>query len=193
MRTIKLFISCAHIFPGDKKEVVALEQHLAQVQRESKVDIWHVHKASPGADLQQECLTQLKSADIILLFVSPDYMEFDHCVNLEGREAVLRERRGSATVRVVLLRSADWTNTPFRSCQILPKNGRFISALSSKNLRDQALLDIVGDIRIIIEEIRRKRSEQAVKHTGYNGVPDQTHVMTAMPPIEITDDKQTNR
>jgi TIR domain len=84
MQPIKIFFSFAPDSLKDRKYVSHLEKHLADQKRLGEVKIWHVHKASPGANVEQEILTNLKNADIILIFMSPDYMANDNCVDLEG-------------------------------------------------------------------------------------------------------------
>jgi hypothetical protein len=45
------------------------------------VEIWHVHKNSPRVDQEREIHNHLKNADIILIFLSPDYMDADFLAN----------------------------------------------------------------------------------------------------------------
>src|SRR5947209_2084660 len=133
MQPIKIFLSCAHSSSSiDTKYVYALENHLVDLKRSDEVTIWHVHKTSPGADVKQEILKNLNNADIILIFVSPDYMNSDHCIDMEGSQAASMQSWGIATVRVVLFRHIDWSNAPFNFCEVMPKNREFIYGLPDR-------------------------------------------------------------
>src|SRR5258708_10267662 len=103
MQPIKIFCSCAPNSLQDKRYIEDLDKHLAQVQRDGLVQIWHVHKIFPGVNVERELHDKLNSADIILIFFNPDYMASYYFINVEAKRAVLLERKGIATVRVVIL------------------------------------------------------------------------------------------
>ncbi len=190
MQPIKIFCSCAPNSLQDKRYIEDLDKHLAQVQRDGLVQIWHVHKISPGVNVERELHDKLNSADIILIFLSPDYMASDHCINVEAKRAVWLESKGIATVRVLLLRHVYWKNAPFSWCQPLPKNRKFISKWVDKN---EAFLDVVRDIHLLIDEAQGNRSVREAIRKNYRPVMNQPHVLTVMPPFEaLMKERQTD-
>lgn len=182
MRPINIFFSCAHGSSDDRKYIEELEKHLAQLQRDKLVNIWHVHKASPGVDVEYEIHNRLKKADIILLCVSRDYVASDYCVNFEANRAILMENKGIAIVRALLLRPVHWKNAPFGGCRALPSNEKFVSRW---NDRQVAFLDIAQDIRMLVVNARANYSAREAMRKDNNVVLNQTHVITTMPPAEV--------
>ena len=132
MQPIKIFFSCAPNSSKDRKYVDALEKHFADQKRNDEVSIWHLYKTYLGSNEQQEILTHLNDADIILIFQSPDYLDNDFCVDVEGAQAASMQTWGIATVRVLRIRSIDSRTAPFNFCEALPESGEFISSLPYK-------------------------------------------------------------
>src|SRR5260221_12951727 len=100
MQPIKIFCSCAPNSLQDKRYIEDLDKHLAQVQRDGLVQIWHVHKNSPGGNVERELHDKFNSADIILIFLNPDYMASYYRINVEAKRAVLFDSQSNATVRL---------------------------------------------------------------------------------------------
>ena len=190
MQPIKIFFSCAPESPKDKRYVYDLENHFADQKRSGEVTVWHVHKISPGANVKQELLTNLNSSDIILIFLSPDYMTTDHCVEVEGMQAASMQSLGIASVRVIQVRPIDWRTAPFNFCQILPESGDFLSKLPD---REQALHKIAMDISTLVREVRNSRSVREANRVEHSRVLHQAYYMPLMAPIEsLIKAKQTD-
>src|SRR5258708_19885756 len=113
MQPIKIFCSCAPNSLQDKRYIEDLDKHLAQVQRDGLVQIWHVHKIFPGVNVERELHDKLNSADIIFIFLSPDYMASDHCINVEAKRAVWFESKNIATLRILFLPHLFCKKSPF--------------------------------------------------------------------------------
>lgn len=64
----------------------------------------------------------LRSADIILLLVSPDFIDSKYCYEIEATEAIERHKRDEATVIPVVLRHVDFNALPFADLQMLPNS-----------------------------------------------------------------------
>src|SRR2546425_10434487 len=104
MQPIKIFFSCAPNSNKDERYVHALEKPFADQKRNGEVTIWHVHNIPPGTNVRQENLRNLNSADIILIFMSPDYIADDYCVEVEGAQAASMQSWGIATVKKLRIR-----------------------------------------------------------------------------------------
>lgn len=182
MQPIKIFFSCAPDSDRDKRFVIALEKHFADQTNYGGVKIWHVYKASPGSNVQQEILTNLNSSDIILIFLSPDYMNDSFCVNREGAQAASLQSSRIAIVRVLLIRPIDWRTAPFNFCEVLPESREFISRLRHKE--EELLHDIALDIYALVKEARSSRSERDAKRVEHRPAIQQSYYMAVMPTIE---------
>ena len=134
----------------------ALETHLALLKREGSIRTWHDRRINPGEDWQAELDTNLESADLILLLISPDFIASDYCYGREMKRAL--ERHGKEDVRVVpiILRPTDWRTADFARLQCLPEDGRPVTTWPD---RDEAFVDIVHGIRKLIKALGHSAPE----------------------------------
>ncbi|MEO6892602.1 MAG: SAVED domain-containing protein, partial [Ktedonobacteraceae bacterium] len=119
------------------------------LRNQGYISDWHSRKIGAGKEWQTEIDEHLNSARIILLLVSPDFMASDYCNDVEVKRALERHAAGKARVIPILLRRADWQNTPFSKLQVLPANGKPISSWSNI---DEALYHVAQEIRHAIEQ-----------------------------------------
>jgi hypothetical protein len=117
---VKIFFCYAH---EDETLLKKLKTHLRPLQREGLIDIWCDRDISPGADWEREIIQELNTAQIILLLVSPDFMESDYCYSIEMRQAMERHERGETHVIPVILRPVYWQGT-LGKLQALPTDAR---------------------------------------------------------------------
>jgi len=178
MQPIKIFCSYARGSSDDKKYLYELEKHLDPLKRQGQIELWHAHKIVPGADENRETLDQLKQADIILIFVSSDFMSNDYCYDVEGMRAIEMEDAGVAYVRVIRVRHIDLENTPFGCCQALPTNGKFITQYG---IKQEAYLDIVQDIKEVVREAYDSRPLRETNRARFNATRNNTLVKTDIP------------
>lgn len=150
MSGIYLFFSYSHKDEGLRDE---LETHLASLRREGKIRSWHDRKITGGQEWARQIDDNLKAADVILLLVSPTFVASDYCWDVELKHAMRRHEAGEARVIPVILRPADWQNTPFGKLQALPKNATPVTKWPD---RDEAFLDVARGLRAVIEEIEGK-------------------------------------
>lgn len=61
-----------------------------------------------GDDLDGEINAELQAADVILLLISPDFLDSCNCYDVEVRAAIGRRHAGEARVIPVILRPCDW-------------------------------------------------------------------------------------
>jgi hypothetical protein len=140
----------------DKKACEELEHHLSNMKYQQLIVSWSDREILPGKDWKKEIDTQLKTADLILLLISADFMSSEYCYGVEMQQALQRHRAGSARVISILLRSVDWKNAPFSELQMLPEDARSISQWKD---RDEAWNSVVRDIRRVLNEMPRGEEE----------------------------------
>jgi len=197
MQPIKIFFSYSPNSNKDKRYVDALEKQLADQTRNGEVIIWHVHKVPPGTNVRQELLKNLNSSDIILIFMSPDYLANDDCVDVEGAQAATMQSLGIATIRVLRIRPIDASSAPFNFCVTLPTSGEFISSLGYK--KEEVLHNIALDISALVKEARNNRFVREANRREYSPILHQAHSMPVMAPVESliktrqTDDIKLNK
>jgi hypothetical protein len=123
------------------------------------IDVWHDRRIGPGLDMHQEIDRHLTEADLILLLISPDFINSDFCYCHELRSALQRHAKGHARVIPVILRPVDWKTTPIGKLLAIPRDGK---PVINWHRRDDALLDIATRVREIAEEIIAIRGTTAL-------------------------------
>ena len=143
---IKLFYCYAH---EDKALRDELQIHLSGLRRQYQLTNWHDREILPGENWEQVIDTNLNSADIILLLISPHFMDSEYCYGKEMTKALEREKVGICRVIPILLRPTDWEDAPFSYLQMLPTDARPITSWTN---RDSAFLDVAREIRKAIKD-----------------------------------------
>ena len=147
--SISIFISYAHADEVLRNE---LGKHLGLLKRQDVITTWHDRMINAGTEWKKEIDDHLRTARVILLLVSADFLASDYCYDVEVQEALARHDAGKACVIPIILRAVDWQNAPFGKLQALPKDGKPVTSWS--NL-DEAFVDIARGIRTRVEELGR--------------------------------------
>ena len=144
---IEVFISYAH---KDEAYRQQLEAHLSVLQREGTIAAWHDRQIQPGSNWSSEIDSHLRTAHIILLLVSADFLHSDYCYAEEMQLALARHGSGSAKVIPIILRPCDWTKSLLGRLQALPLDAKPVTSWVD---RDEAFLDIVQGLRVVVDQI----------------------------------------
>nr|WP_029133445.1 toll/interleukin-1 receptor domain-containing protein [Sedimenticola selenatireducens] len=145
---VEVFFSYSHQDEGLRNE---LEKHLSLLRRQGVIDIWSDHRISPGEELGGEIDQHLESADIILLLVSPDFLNSDYCYDIEMKRAMERHEHGETRVIPVILRPCDWQSAPFGKLKAIPNDGK---PVTKHQTLDDAFLDITRAIRSVAQQLK---------------------------------------
>lgn len=147
-KPVRLFYSYSH---QDEDLRRKLETHLAALRRSGLIAEWHDRKLEPGDAWKNAIDRHLRSADIVLLLVSADFIASDYCWGEEMEKALARHRQDEALVIPVILRYCRWQGTPLGDLQAVPKNARPITAWPDQ---DEAFEDVVAAIERAVENMR---------------------------------------
>src|SRR5437763_1951947 len=129
--SVKIFCCYAH---EDEALLNKLKAHLRPLQRQGLIDIWYDRDISGGTEWEREIDKHLNTADIVLLLVSPDFLNSDYCYSIEMRRALERHERGEIQVIPVILRPVYWQRAPFMKLQTLPIDAKPVTSSSWHNL-----------------------------------------------------------
>src|SRR5581483_610683 len=162
---VRVFYSYSH---KDDEFRIALDNHLRLLQRQGLISAWHDRRLEAGSEWGQQIDSHLRSADIILLLVSSDFLASDYCFDVELQCALDRHRDGEATVIPIILRHVDWSQAPFAELQALPRNGK---AVSSWPDRDEALTNVARGVREAAQKQAARRKQRIEKQTPQNSIP----------------------
>jgi len=147
MMSVKIFFCYAH---EDEALLNKLKAHLKQLQRQNLIELWHDRNINAGTEWEQEINKHLNDADIILLLVSPDFINSDYCYSIEMQRAFERHESGEAVVIPIILRPVYWQEGVLSKLQALPLNGRPVTEWTS---RDKALEDIVIELLKVVKKL----------------------------------------
>lgn len=139
-----VFISYAH---EDKDLQKRLRSHLATLRRSDKISDWSDQELLPGEVWEDKIVGKLRSANIILLLVSNDFINSDFIWDNELPIALERHGRGEAIVVPVILRPCQWQELSIGRLQALPAGAKPVTDWPNE---DQALFSIAEGIKKLI-------------------------------------------
>ncbi len=126
-----------------------LKAHLMPLQHQGLITIWADIDIDAGIEWEKEIKKHLDTAQIILLLISPDFMNSAYCYSIEMKRALERHDRGEARVIPIILRPVYWQGAPFGRLKVLPTDAKPI--ISSRWYSpDEALLNITEGIHKIV-------------------------------------------
>ena len=123
-----------------------LDKHLSTLKGLERIETWSEKDILPGQDRQREYSTRLQAADIVLLFISPDFLASEICQRTVQSAIELHEQ-GKAFVIPILLRPVDWEGAAFSIFQPLPTTGVPITLWSHT---DEAFEHVAHGIRLVV-------------------------------------------
>jgi TIR domain len=150
---IKIFSSYAHEDQALRDE---LEKHLRPLKRQRQISEWHDQAIQAGTHRVEEIDTHLKTSDIILLLISPDFFASEYCWSVGMQQALERHRSGQARIIPIILRPIDWRPTPIGELQALPRGGKPITSCPN---RDEALEEVAKEIRDVVTTLLVERED----------------------------------
>ena len=143
-----------------------LERHLVTLRRTGTIIDWHDRLVHAGEEVQAEIDKHLRTADIVLLLISSDFLASSYQQDDEMKLIIERYEAGELDVVPVILRSCEWEQMPFGANRTLgnlkPSPARDKPVISSAwKYPDEAFKQIAQDIRTRVETAR----------TGKVGIP----------------------
>jgi TIR domain/WD domain, G-beta repeat/Anaphase-promoting complex subunit 4 WD40 domain len=144
---IPLFYSYAQ---KDERLRERLEVHLSLLKNEGLISHWHDRLIGPGKARLQEIKVHLDEAKIILLLISPDFLNSDYHYSGEMERALERHKQGDARVIPIILEPCVWQSASFAHLQCLPRDGRPVTTWRNRN---EAFQNVAQGIRQAVEDL----------------------------------------
>jgi tetratricopeptide (TPR) repeat protein len=163
--SVEVFYSYAHEHETLCDE---LKKHLANLKRQGVITDWYDRDISAGKEWDEEIERHLNSAKVILLLVSPDFMDSDYINDVEGKRAMERHEAREARVIPVILRPVDWEGTPFSKLQALPTDAKPVTSWGD---RDEAFLSVSKAIRKALTELRERKALKKLTEENHAFTP----------------------
>lgn len=144
---LNIFISYSK---HDKKYLEDLRISLRPFERKDQIQVWYDGEIEAGAEWDADIKNNLEAADIIILFVSRDFIKTDYIWDVEIKKAMERHKAGEAVVIPIIIRPCLWTGdaTPFHTLNALPTKGKPISKW--ENI-DDAWVNVEAGLKKVIK------------------------------------------
>ena len=98
---LKIFHCYSH---HDRELRDRVETTIAGLKRDGLVMSWHDRKILPGINWREEISSELDTADIVLLYISPDFIESGYCVSVEMGRAFQNAHAGRSRIIPIILK-----------------------------------------------------------------------------------------
>ena len=162
---LKIFICYAR---EDRPALESLMGHLAVFERNGAVEFWYDREITGGQDWDDAIRVNLKSADIVLLLVSPDFFRSDYIHSVELTEALQRDRDREALVVPVILKKCLWhKHGELARLQALPAEAHPVFDRSHWPEPDDGFYDIAEGFDRILDDpdtaARRRRKNERLR------------------------------
>jgi len=146
---IEIFFSYAH---KDEDLMDEVRRQLIVFERQGEIVKWHDRMIPPGSKWKSQIDKRINRAKVILLFMSPHFIESKYCYEVEGQIALERHQSKDAIVVPVILRPCAWEASPFGNLQALPKNAKPISTWPNI---DEVTLAVAKSVMELIGESKK--------------------------------------
>ncbi|WP_342360582.1 toll/interleukin-1 receptor domain-containing protein [Terrarubrum flagellatum] len=161
----KVFFSYSH---ADEALRDQLEKQLAMLKRQGVIETWHDRRIGAGEELDRAIDSQIETAEIILLLISPDFIASEYCYEREMVRAMARHEAGEAIVVPVILRACEWHGAPFGKLMATPPDGKPVTQWPD---RDQAMLEIARAVRGAAERFQTKTRSASASQPSAQAEP----------------------
>jgi cellulose biosynthesis protein BcsQ len=167
---LKTFLCYAH---EDREVVEGLRKQLAIFEKRGLLQIWWDGEILPGEHWDNAIKAELRQADLILLFISVDFMNSDYIERAELQTAFQRHRNDQATLIPIIVRPCDWEDY-FSVGQFQPLPAKARPILSSHfPHRDEAFFEVAAGVKKAAEGIRDRMIATAQHKISVNQREDE--------------------
>ncbi len=118
-----LFISYSHEDEACRKR---LRIHLKPLERAGVLRVFDDTELNRDTAWRQQLMAKLKSAELVILLVSPDFLHSDFCFVEEWPIAQERWKRGQAIVTFALIDPCQWKESDIGELQGVPTHGKLL-------------------------------------------------------------------
>ena len=143
---LKHFISYSH---HDEDRIDEFRKHIAPLKNNGLISEWYDRKITAGQDFRKSIDNNLADADIICLFISPNFLFSPACME-EKADAIELKRKKGISVIPIILSDCGWQDDPDISPLLaLPTDGKPISNFEDS---DAAWNDVYKGLKSVIQK-----------------------------------------
>ena len=150
---LKTFIIYAH---EDRSTVNAIRGQLRIFEKKGSLQIWDDGEILAGQDWDKSIKLKLESAQLILLFISVDFINSEYIEKTELQAALQRHRDGEAKLIPIIVRRCFWEEYfELGKFQALPPKGKPILSHDLHAI-DEAYHEVALGIKAAADEMQQK-------------------------------------
>lgn len=153
---LKLFISYSH---ADKDYLVNFTNYLANMKRQNEITAWTDRQITAGNEWRNVIDENLLDADIVIILVSPDFVNSEYCYDLEMGKAIERHRANSCRVIPIYIRVTDVKGSIIEEFQALPDDRKPINKWSDT---DEAWKNVIDGLRLSFADYVKGRPMSSI-------------------------------
>ena len=155
---LRVFFSYSH---KDERFLDQLRKHLANLEQEGLVRLWHDRAIRPGEEWEPAIAAQLDQADVIVLLISADFNASNFCRRVEMARAIERHRATAAVVIPVVVRQVEALPKEIAHLQAIPRDLKPIAGFQPQ---DEGYVQVARGIRRVLEEfVQQDRTDASSK------------------------------
>ncbi len=151
----KVFISYSHKDEPWKDRLVT---HLAVLEQEGLLDLWHDRRIAGGASWLDEIRNALEDAGVGVLLVSADFLTSPFTRREEVSRLLERRAEGGLVILPVIVRDCAWDRVSWLApIQARPRDGRPLASFGG-NGRDRELKKITEEVLSLVQSGRHAQA-----------------------------------
>ena len=182
---LEVFYSYSH---KDAELRDQLDVHLSQLVHDGLIVPWVDRRIEAGDEWRGQIDSHVRSAQIILLLISPDFLASEYCYGLELKIALERHAKEHAVVIPIILRPSDWQSAPFAELQCLPREAKAVTLWAN---RDEAFAHIAQSIRETVTRFQEPKPGPVMMSELRDQQVARQRVVDAAMPGHIVKDRAT--
>jgi len=158
---VKTFICYAH---QDRKIVEDMLKHLKPLERKKNIEIWDDGQIQAGQDWDTSIKEKLETAQLILLFVSVDFIDSEYIEKTELKTALERHAQQEVTIVPIIVRACSWQDYfDIGKFMALPKNAKPIISAATRIIDDVLHEVTLGIKKVALEILKRGNAQYPTK------------------------------
>lgn len=131
------------------------KKHLAPLKEKGLISEWHDRKIIAGEDFQKSIDDHLENADIICLFISPDFLDSQACKKEVTKPLELKKKKGISVIPIILS-ECGWSDMQnISSLLALPTDGKPVSSFERVDI---VWKDVYEGLKRVIQKENNIRS-----------------------------------
>jgi len=155
-KPFKIFISYSR---ADTQLKDILKSHLSVLSLQKNITFWDAEMILPGEKWHDVISKNLKSANLFLLLISPDYLSSKSVVEFELEKIIDIALTEKKIIVPILARPTNWEHSQISEFQMLPRSMKPISLYDEKE-RDKIFIEITEEIKNVVEKVAREAKEK---------------------------------